>query len=96
MTDGMLKMMEVFAEMERNMISERVKSGMTNAIAKGEIEGRPSTTVENLPSAFIKHYSKYKIKQINKTEFARLCSINRQSIHKYIKVYESICTEENI
>ena len=27
MTDGMLKMMGVFAEMERNMISQRVKSG---------------------------------------------------------------------
>lgn len=96
MTDGMLKMMGVFAEMERNMISERVKSGMANAIAKGKIVGRPSTTVENLPSVFIKHYPKYKIKQINKTEFARLCSISRQSIHKYIKVYESTCTDENI
>ena len=29
MTDGMLKMMGVFAEMERNMISERVKSDFT-------------------------------------------------------------------
>ena len=28
MTEGMLKMMGVFAELERNMISQRVKSGM--------------------------------------------------------------------
>ena len=28
MIDGMLKMMGVFAEMERNMIWERVKSGV--------------------------------------------------------------------
>ncbi len=87
MTDGMLKMMGVFAEMERNMISERVKSGMANAAAKGKVIGRPNTTIENLPSLFIKHYPKYKSGQINKTEFARLCNVSRQSIHKYIRIY---------
>jgi len=88
MTDGMLKMMGVFAEMERNMISERVKSGMANAVAIGKAIGRPSTTVESLPSNFIKHYPKYRSKQINKTELARICNISRQSIHKYIRIYE--------
>ena len=90
MTDGMLKMMGVFAEMERNMISERVKSGMANAVAKGKVVGRPSTTIDSLPSNFIKHYPKYKSRQINKTELARLCDVSRQSVHKYIKVYEHI------
>ncbi len=88
MTDGMLKMMGVFAEMERNMISERVKSGMVNAIAKGKVVGRPSTIVDNLPSNFIKHYPKYKSGQVNKTELARLCDVSRQSIHKYINIFE--------
>ena len=90
MTDGMLKMMGVFAEMERNMISERVKSGMANAMAKGKIIGRPITTIDNLPSSFVKHYPKYRNKQINKSELARLCDMSRQSIHKYIKIYEKI------
>ena len=88
MTEGMLKMMGVFAEMERNMISQRVKSGMKNAIAKGKIVGRPATSIENLPSNFIKHYPKYKGKQINQIEFARLCDTSRQSVSKYIKIYE--------
>ena len=35
MTEGMVKMWGVFAEMERNIISQRVKSGMKNAAAKG-------------------------------------------------------------
>ncbi len=87
MTDGMLKMMGVFAEMERNMIRERVKSGMANAVAKGKVVGRPRTTVESLPSSFIKHYPKYRSGQINKTELARLCNKSRQSIHKYIGIY---------
>ena len=88
MTDGMLKMMGVFAEMERNMISERVKSGMANALAKGKCIGRPSTTINNLPPNFIKHYPKYRGNQINKSELAKICGVSRQTIHKYINVYE--------
>ena len=88
MTDGMLKMMGVFAEMERNMISQRVKSGMANAISKGAVVGRPATTIDNLPADFIRHYPKYKGKQINVSELARLCRISRQTTHKYINVYQ--------
>ena len=88
MTDGMLKMMGVFAEMERNMISQRVKSGMANAAAKGSVIGRPSTTTENLPSNFLKHYPKYRDKQVNVSEFARLCGISRQTAYKYIGIYQ--------
>ena len=39
MTEGMLKMMGVFSELERNIISQRVKSGMENAKAKGKTIG---------------------------------------------------------
>lgn len=88
MTEGMLKMMGVFAEMERNMISQRVKSGMQNAKAKGKVIGRPKSTIENLPGIFIKHYPKYRNKEINMIELARLCDMTRQSISKYIKIYE--------
>lgn len=88
MTEGMLKMMGVFAEMERNMISQRVKSGMANAKAKGKKVGRPTVQIDSLPNSFIRHYPKYKSKEINQVEFARLCDCTRQSIAKYIKIYE--------
>ena len=90
MTDGMLKMMGVFAEMERNMISERVRSGMVNAVAKGKKIGRPLVTYSNLPYSFLKYYPKYRDSEINKTELACLCKVSRQSVYKYIKIYESI------
>jgi len=86
MTDGMLKMMGVFAEMERNIISQRVKSGMENARAKGAKLGRPTTNIDNLPVSFLKHYPKYTTKQITQEELARLCGITRQSVSKYIKI----------
>lgn len=89
MTEGMLKMMGVFAEMERNMISQRVKSGMANAKAKGKQIGRPVTTSEDIPHIFLKYYPKYKIKEINVTEFSRLCDMSRTTIYKYIKLVEN-------
>ena len=88
MTDGMLKMMGVFAEMERNMICQRVKSGMENARAKGATIGRPTTTIDNLPALFLRHYPKYLAKEVTQEELARLCRITRHSVIKYIKIYK--------
>jgi len=44
MTEGMLKMMGVSAEIERNMIRQRVKSGISNTRSKGKLIGRPRLT----------------------------------------------------
>ena len=55
MTEGMLKMMGVFSELERNTISQRVKSGLKNAKAKGKQLGRPTTSTDDIPNVFYKH-----------------------------------------
>lgn len=89
MTEGMLKMMGVFSELERNIISQRVKSGMQNAKIKGKKIGRPQVTAENIPNIFYKHYPKYKNGEINKKEFSRLCSISYPTVYKYLKIVEA-------
>lgn len=78
----------VFAEMERDIISQRVKSGMQNAKAKGKKIGRPETTSDSLPDKFWKYYNQYQNKQINISEFSRLMDCSRASIYKYIKIAE--------
>jgi len=88
MTEGMLKMMGVFSELERNMISQRVKSGMENARAKGKQIGRPSATAEDIPAIFYRHYPKYAKGEINKAEFARLCNLSYPTVFKYIRLAE--------
>ncbi len=88
MTEGILKMMGVFSELERNIISQRVKSGMENAKAKGKIIGRPVTTAEDIPNIFYKHYPKYKNGEINKKEFSRLCNLSYPTIYKYLGIVE--------
>lgn len=86
MTEGMLKMMGVFAEMERNIISERVKSGMANAREKGSKIGRPETTADKIPSVFMKYYPKYRKGEMNVTELSRLCKMSRTTAYKYIEL----------
>ena len=88
MTEGMIKMWGVFAEMERNIISQRVKSGMKNARAKGKQIARPPITMDRLPDKFWKYYQKYQAGEINVSEFARLLKCSRVTIYKYLSMVE--------
>ena len=88
MTEGMLKMMGVFAELERAMIVERVKSGMQNAKAKGKEIGRPKTTKEDVPINFLKHYPQYKSGKLNKKDLSRLCELSYPTVYKYLSIVE--------
>lgn len=89
MTKGMIMMWGVFAEMERDMIRERIKSGMANARAKGSKIGRPSITKKDLPSAFFKYYNFYKEGMMNVTELAKIVGVSRATIYNYIAIMES-------
>lgn len=86
MTEGMLKMMGVFSEMERNMISARVKSGVANARAKGKVVGRPSLTIKDIPQKIIDTHKLFKDGAISKTDYAKICGISRPTLDKYLKV----------
>jgi len=92
-TEGMLKMMAIFYNMEREIISQRVRSGMKNAAEwDGAKLGRPKMTLENLPPLFLQHYPKYQLEEITQEGLAKLCNLSRQTISKYIKLYQSTIT----
>lgn len=86
MTKAFLQMAGVFAELERNMICDRVKSGINNARSKGVKLGRPALTATDIPDKVIKLYDKYINGEITKTDFAKLCDISRPTLDKYISV----------
>ncbi len=93
MTEGMLKMMGVFSEMERKMTIARVKSGMAHAKSKGVKLGRPEVGFEDIPTAFIKHYPKTLLSKehehrITMTDLSKLCNISRQTCYKYKEIYD--------
>ena len=75
-----------FYAIKLEMISERVKSGMANAKAKGVRIGRPQTTKENIPPIFYRHYPAYVNGTLTITELARVCNMSRTTVYKYIEI----------
>ena len=94
MTEGMLKMMAVFAELERNMISERVKSGLANARSKGKLIGRPKVKFEDIPKSVIEKYPLYQNNQITKVEYSGMCRISRPTLDKYLTLIDGDLTSK--
>ena len=86
MSAAFLQMAGVFSELELQMIRARVKSGMANAKACGTKVGRPKLTKEDIPAVFYKHYPSYAAGKMNITELARVCSLSRPTIYKYLKL----------
>lgn len=82
-------MMGVFAEIEKGLISERVKSGLDNAKNKGRKLGRPALTLDKLPNMFFKYYDDYKSGKMKFNEFQRLCEVSKNTMYKYINLMES-------
>jgi DNA invertase Pin-like site-specific DNA recombinase len=89
MTEAFLQMAGVFSQLELAMIRARVRSGMANAKAKGKVIGRPQMTTQDIPQNFMRHYPMFKAKQINISEFARLCDMSRTTIYKYLSLLEN-------
>lgn len=89
MTNAFIQISGVFAELELGIIRERVRSGMANAKAKGRRIGRPQATIDDIPSAFLRHYPSYKAGRMNTSELARICCLSRTTVYKYIAIIEA-------
>ena len=88
MSEAFLQMAGVFSQLELAMIRARVRSGMENARTKGRRIGRPQTTVDQIPSGFLRHYPAYKSGQFNLSELARVCGLSRTTTYKYISLLD--------
>lgn len=88
-TEAVVKILGVVAELERNMISERVKSGVDNARANGKVLGRRKTSVDDIPASFMRYYKQYDTGEITASELARLSQIARSTAYKYIAIIDA-------
>lgn len=86
MSNAFLQIAAVFSELERNMIVDRVRSGMANARSKGVRLGRPKLTIDDIPDKVKSMFERYRSNQITKTEYAKLCDISRPTLDKYIAI----------
>ena len=86
MTKGMLLMWGVFSEMERDIISQRVKSGMKNAALKGKKIGRPKLTAERIPDKFWRYYRLHQEGSITISDMAKLLNCSRTTVYSYMDI----------
>jgi DNA invertase Pin-like site-specific DNA recombinase len=86
MTGAMLKMMGVFAELEREMTIERIRSGIRNARAKGVRIGRPMLSAGDIPKKVVDRFPLYAAGSITKTDYAKICDISRPTLYKYLSL----------
>jgi len=84
MTMAMLQMMGIFAQLEREMTVDRIKSGLANARAKGQQLGRKRITVDDLPPKVLEFWPMYKSGMLSKTDYANVCGVSRPTIYSYI------------
>ena len=85
---AMLQLMAVFAELEINLASERIGSGLALARKKGVRLGRPSKTVDEVPLAARRLWEAYRAGGLSLAECARLAGVSRPTMYKYAKLLE--------
>jgi DNA invertase Pin-like site-specific DNA recombinase len=85
----MLTILGAVAEMERELIVDRVREGIVKAKIHGTKSGKPIGRPERiLPDSFEKYYKRWKAKEITGIEFSKLLGVSRATLYRYIKEYE--------
>lgn len=79
----MLTMIGAIAEFERANLLERQKEGIVIAKREGKYKGRKPIEVDDL--AWKRNYDRYKNREINKVEFAKILKISRPTLDKLLK-----------
>jgi len=88
MNKAMFYMMGIFADLERGVTVERIKSGLEHAKEKGAAMGRPRKTVAEVPEEVKALLPAYLAGEFGVSEFARRTGLTRPSIYKYLKLLE--------
>ena len=83
---AMLQIMGVFAELERNLATERINSGLAHARKKGVKFGRPKKTAAQVPAEVRRHWRDFLDGKITVAAYAALVGLSRPTIYKYIKL----------
>ena len=84
-TKVMVTMFGLFAEIERDLISERTKAGLAAARAKGKLLGRPKGTLgKSKLDGKEEEIKGFLAKGVNKTAIAKILEVSRTALHSFI------------
>ena len=81
----MLTMLAAIYEFERQNMLDRQQEGVALAKAAGKYKGRKAIEIDS--EVFKVQYDRYKNREINKTELAKVLKISRPTLDKLIREY---------
>ena len=85
-TKVMITMFSLFAEIERDLISERTKEGLARARTEGKLLGRPKGTIgKSKLDGKEKEIKEYLAKKVNRANIARIYGVTFPTIENFIK-----------
>src|SRR5271165_4521517 len=82
----MVALFGLFAEVERDLISERTREGLASARAKGRLLGRPKGVLGKSRLDGKEEEIRLLLqKQVSKASIAKIVGVKRPTIHRFIK-----------
>lgn len=81
----MVTLFGLFAELERDLISERTKAGLAAARAKGKQLGRPKGTYRSRLDGREADIQFYLDKKVSKASIAKIMDISVSALHSFLK-----------
>jgi len=75
----------LFAEIERDLISERTKAGLAAAREKGKLIGRPKGTFKSRLDGRENEIKLYLGKKVSKASIAKILEVSETTLHSFIK-----------
>ena len=85
-TKVMITMFSLFAEIERDLISERTKEGLRRARAEGKLLGRPKGTIgKSKLDGKEKEIKDYLVKGVNRANIARIYGVSFPTLENFVK-----------
>jgi len=85
-TKVMIAMFGLFAEIERDLISERTKQGLAVARAKGKLLGRPKGSLgKSKLDGREEEIKTLLLKTVSKSSIAKIMEISRTALYEFIK-----------
>ena len=88
----LLTVIGAISEFERLILHERQKEGVRIAKKKGLYKGRKPVKVEN----FKQHYTRWKNREVSKSQLARELGISRQTLYTLFDKYEKTHSDQTI
>lgn len=84
-TKVMITMFGLFAEIERDLISERTKEGLIAARTKGKKLGRPAGSYKSRLDGKEEEIKGLLTKQVSKASIAKIMEISKTALYSFIK-----------